>query len=107
MFEFSTFCRFAYARLADDDKKIVEAVSAFEDRESYLAWVRAWKQAWHETVAKIRQAKKDRKDPKEGCYAASRRQALRIVAYDLLVVRHAGKIRAARLRAERLLAATA
>lgn len=59
----------------------------FGDRDGYLAWVSSWKEAYARTISDIREAR--------ASGYRSRRESLRIVAHNLLVVRHGGKAEAA------------
>lgn len=63
-------------------------------REEYLAFVKAWKSAWHDLVAQIRKQKKLRRtaaDSEARSLAQSRREVLRHRASGMMVLRHAAR----------------
>lgn len=76
------------ARRIDPSVIDLRQLLGFGDRDGYLAWVSSWKEAYARTIADIREARSS------GC--RSRRESLRILAHNLLVVRHGGKAEAAR-----------
>jgi len=73
----------------------VPSLLAFAGREDYLAWVAAWKALLRATVAEVRQARADRRDPEGTDYSRSdaqmRRQVLRARGRALMALRAAGK----------------
>jgi hypothetical protein len=86
-----------HERLGDGDAAAHPAL-AFSGRDSYLAWVGAWKASWHATVAAIREAKRvrDASGTADGerSLAQEERHGLRILAFNLLQLRRAGKLKA-------------
>lgn len=63
-------------------------------RDEYLAFVKAWKSAWHDLVAQIREQKKLRRtadDAVARSLAQSYREVLRHRASSMMVLRHAAR----------------
>jgi hypothetical protein len=91
----------ASVRLTAEDRAVREALR-FTDRESYLAWVAAWKAAYRRVADEIRAQRRIMRDPAAGDLdrgaAMSRRHSGRIAAFNLLVLRHAGKAESRRRR---------
>lgn len=92
--DFNKITKLKYGRYEQDSSDIAELLQ-FDSRETYLAWVSAWKVFLKETIVKIRQAKVERSNPKNNEWekngANAERQALRVVACNLMSLRAAGK----------------
>ena len=89
----------------DDGEATVHPALTFTDRESYLAWVAAWKTSWHAAVAEIREAKRIRRDKEKAdsdrFQAQMERLRLRVLAFNHLQIRRAGKLRSAQAERRR------
>ncbi len=96
-----------HIRLDSNDARIADELN-FADRTSYLSWVAEWKTRWHELVAEIREDKRTMRDPASDVdqrgSAQSSREYRRREAFNLLLLRHEGKRKSAKLRAARLAA---
>lgn len=80
----------------------------FTTRDGYLEWVRSWKDAYQAITAECRTAKGLRKSPEDGtrAEAQSARERCRVIARNLIDLRHRAKVAAAAQRAaDRLVAA--
>ena len=98
----------SFHRRLEAEEAVVHPALTFTDRESYLAWVATWKLSWHATVAAIRAAKRIRGDKSkpdsDRHHAQWERLGLRVVAFNHLQIRKAGKSRATQARTLRLAA---
>lgn len=87
----------AVARRSADLDRTVAALE-ITDRASYLVFVSLWKERLHGLVADIRAFKASCKGPGDHSLDQSRRQACRVEARAMMLVRRATKAKAAAAR---------